>query len=208
MARLGDNPIPGTTGYAEVIERFASASQALDFAVVCCAFVPFLPASGASVLDVGAGIGQNAAALARRGFRVTAVEPLAVFRERGQRLFKDLTIKWCADALPDMTSFAARGTSFAFILVEGVWHHLDEPERRAALSRLHGLLSLGGCLALSLRSGPPGAGTWVFPTDPGTTRREAEALGFHCRWASENEPSVYPHRPQVRWARLVLAKRG
>ncbi|MFM7600712.1 MAG: class I SAM-dependent methyltransferase, partial [Pseudanabaena sp.] len=68
--------VPGTEGYQRSIEPFIQTSQALSFNVVCSDFLRFIPAPPCRVLDIGAGAGQNSAALAALGHAVTAVEPM------------------------------------------------------------------------------------------------------------------------------------
>jgi ubiquinone/menaquinone biosynthesis C-methylase UbiE len=50
--------------------------------------------AGSSVADIGAGTGKLAVPLARRGFRVSAVEPNAAMRVLGQRNSQGLPIVW------------------------------------------------------------------------------------------------------------------
>jgi SAM-dependent methyltransferase len=147
----------GTSGYAEAAP--ALLRTVLPFEAVHEPILHFMPSPPARILDVGAGPGHDAAAFARLGHRVTAVEPTAALREGAQRLYADLPIRWLADSLPGLAPLeAGDAASFDFILLSGVWMHLDEAERRAAFPRLAGLLAPGGVLAISLRHGwvPPG----------------------------------------------------
>ncbi len=70
--------VPGTRGYEDRFDAFIAATGSLDFETANAPFLPYLSARPARVLDVGAGAGQNAAALAARGHAVVAVEPLPV----------------------------------------------------------------------------------------------------------------------------------
>lgn len=198
--------VPGTQGYGNSVERFIAATRDLSFHVVCKGVAGFIPDEPARVLDVGAGIGQNAAALAEMGHEVVAVEPMKPFLDHGRSRYSQLPIDWYQDSLPWLGKIATKEKPFGFILVEAVWHHLDENERQQALTRLAGILHRDGICAISLRNGPPGAGTRVFPTDAGRTVRQAETSGLDCVYCSETLPSVLPGKEQVNWTRVVLRK--
>ena len=66
--------VRGTAGYERWISHFIENSQAFDFHEVCKSFIEFLPVAPANILDVGAGAGQNAMALAQMGHSVVAVD--------------------------------------------------------------------------------------------------------------------------------------
>ncbi|WP_309385012.1 class I SAM-dependent methyltransferase [Cerasicoccus frondis] len=198
--------VAGVQGYDRAIERFVESSQQLNFLETNRDFLPFLPKAPARVLDLGAGAGQNAAALARLGFQVTAIEPMPEFLQAAQAAYTGLAIDWRQDSLPLLDSLVGGEASFRFMLVDGVWHHLSEAERRAAFERLAPLLVSGGRLALSLRNGPPGLGLKVHPTDVDRTVNAAKELGLRCILRIEDQPSIFKHKPEVRWARVVLEK--
>jgi len=150
---------PGTSGYAHAAPALLRTVLPFEAAHEPILHLHLMPSSPGRILDVGAGPGHDAATFARRGHQVTAVEPTAALREGAQRLYADLPIRWLADSLPDLTTLAsADAASFDFILLSGVWMHLDLAERRAAFPRLASLLAPAGVLALSLRHGwvPPG----------------------------------------------------
>lgn len=165
--------VPGTQGYEQNITRFVALSQAQDFTQVNRDFLPYLPAPPARVLDLGAGVGQNAAALADLGYAVVAVEPLALFRSIAQETYADRDILWIEDHLPPLQKLGAETPPFDFILLDGVWHHLNADERPLALARIAQLLNTGGKCALSLRNGPAGMGSHIFPIEISTTLEQA-----------------------------------
>jgi len=86
--------VPGTEGYADdaawLIPRYAEVSFEEKYQAVwhLLASVP------GSVLDLGAGAGTDSAWLAKRGHRVTAVEPVAAFRDACTRLHPSLQVEW------------------------------------------------------------------------------------------------------------------
>ncbi|MEM8768420.1 MAG: class I SAM-dependent methyltransferase [Pseudomonadota bacterium] len=191
---------PGTEGYEAHIDAFLAACDTLEFDTVNADFLPFLPEPPARVLDLGAGAGQNAAALVRLGHSVTAVEPLAAFRAAAQERHADAEIHWIGDSLPELLQ--VRG-EFDFILVDGVWQHLNEGEQRRALARISALLARDGRLAISFRHGPAGAGTCVYPIDDERQLREAAALGLERELYLSNQPSLLPNKTAVRWSRAL-----
>ncbi|MEM7561610.1 MAG: class I SAM-dependent methyltransferase [Pseudomonadota bacterium] len=199
--------VAGTQGYEKSVRPFLEATRRLSFDVVCKDFIDFLPSAPTRILDAGAGIGQNAAALAKMGHTVVAVEPLQAFLTSAQAAYSHLPITWLQDSLPLIEKISAEENPFGFILVEAVWHHLNEDERACALSRLCRILGRNGSCAISLRNGPPGLGTHVFPTDATATVQQAQRLGLNCVLCRENLPSILPNKETVTWSRLVLQKR-
>ncbi len=196
----------GTEGYQQNINRFVEISQSLDFQEVCKDFINFLPGKNAHVLDLGAGVGQNAAALDKLGFNVTAIEPIQDFVDVAQKTYTNTSVNWLCDSLPDMHCLEDKRIKFEFILIEGVWHHLDETERTKAANRLSTLISKHGKCAISLRNGPPGLGTKVYPTDPDKTVTLFMNHGFSCLFKIQNQPSILANKEQVSWARVVFEK--
>lgn len=198
--------VPGTSGYGRAIDRFVEVSQSLDFHVVCADFVAFLPGAPARILDVGAGAGQNSAALAQMGYSVVAVEPVAEFLAAALEKYSVQPVTWIQDSLPLLANLKLDDEKFDVVLVEAVWHHLNPQERIRAFQRLGPMLSPRGKLAMSLRNGPAGLGTRVFPTDPRNTIELAVQQGMKCILRKENLPSLLPGKEEVVWSRLVFEK--
>lgn len=198
--------VPGTAGYARAIDRFVAVSLGLDFASVCKAFIPHLPALPARILDLGAGVGQNAAALSEMGYAVVAVDPMEPFLAVARARYPNLPVAWLRDSLPRIESLGQGRDMFDFVLVEAVWHHLSPAERTGSLERMASLLAPGGRVAISLRNGPAGLGTRVFPTEASAVIAEAKKCGLACIHRQENQPSILPDKGNVRWARIVLEK--
>ena len=185
---------------------FAEASHGLDFAEINKDFLEFLPPAPGFVLDAGAGVGQNAAALAQLGHLVVAVEPLAAFLEVARSTYGGLDILWVEDSLPLLQKLAYASGAFNFILVAGVWHHLDEQERVLCMARFATLMSDGGVCAMSLRHGPAGVGKHVFPTDGQRTAALATEYSLRVVLHLTNQPSQMRNKAGVTWTRLVLRK--
>ncbi len=200
--------VPGIAGYAEAGQRFVDATLALTFRELHQDFIPFFPKQPAYILDIGAGIGRDAAAFARMGYTVIAVEPLITFRDTGMNMYPASGVEWIDDALPALHMLKGRESRFDFILVSGVWHHLRPEEQLAAAQRTAALLKPGGILALSLRNGPAGVGRHIFPTNGRQTIVTAGIYGLSPLLWLEHQPSLMPGKEAVYWTKLVLQKQG
>lgn len=114
------------------------------------------------ILDVGAGSGRDAAAMASLGHQVTAVEPSARMRLLAQRLHPAASIEWKDSALPGLTGLPD-SEQYDVILLSAVWMHVQPKDRQAAFRRLAGLLAPGGRIYMTLRLGPADAERAIFP---------------------------------------------
>jgi 2-polyprenyl-3-methyl-5-hydroxy-6-metoxy-1,4-benzoquinol methylase len=197
---------PGTEGYEKFVPLFIQSSQNLKFDVVCKDFLAFLPSKNSSILDLGAGAGQNSAALDRLGFNVTAIEPMKEFLNAAINQYRDTSIKWLNGSLPDIACLEPHKETFDFVLIDAVWHHLCESERDLATAKISSLINKNGRCAISLRNGPSGMGTRVFPTKSNDTITLFESYGFKCIFSLSNQPSILPHKDKVKWQRIVLEK--
>ena len=121
-----------------------------------------LPAAPSHVLDIGSGIGKDAAAFAAMGHSVVAVEPTQELRLPGIALHDAPRITWLDDSLPDLSVLRARNETFDLIMLSAVWMHLDAAQRQRAMSRLASLMNASATLILSLRHGPVPAGRRMF----------------------------------------------
>jgi len=200
-------PLAGTEGYAEAAAGLLA--RRLDFARVHAPLLHLLPAAPARVLDVGAGPGHDAAALAAAGYAVTAVEPVAELRDGGRALYPRSAIEWIDDRLPDLAALAGREGGYDLVLLSVVWMHLDAARRRRGLPRLAALLRPGGRLFLSLRHGPVPAGRRMFRVSGAETIALAEATGLETllrrRRGSVQEAN---RRAGVTWTHLAFARSG
>lgn len=197
--------VPGTTGYAEVTARFIEATRAIDFAHLHAPFLDLIPTAPTRALDLGAGIGRDAAALAEMGHEVVAVEPLTEFLRAARSLYPDPRITWLKNALPELSLLGSEAT-FGFVLSSGVWHHLDPDEQRRAMARIAALMAPGAVFAVSLRHGPAGAGSHVFPTDGVTTAELASVHGLRAVVHLPHQPSLMPGKEAVSWTRMAFVK--
>ncbi len=94
-------------------------------------------------VDLGAGEGRNAIWLARRGWRVTAVDFAQAGLDKGRTLADGLDIEWvCADA----TAWRAEEPAYDVALV--AYLQVPAPDRRAAVRNAFAALRDGGTFLL------------------------------------------------------------
>jgi 2-polyprenyl-3-methyl-5-hydroxy-6-metoxy-1,4-benzoquinol methylase len=105
-----------------------------------------LEISGGSLLDLGTGLGTQAVALARRGFRVTAsdISPVALSRVKDRAGEVD----WLVDDILD----SRIRRRFAFILDRGCFHCLEPGDRSRYVAQVGRLLCRDGLLFLKTLS--------------------------------------------------------
>ena len=195
----------GTEGYAEEAETLIRRYESVSFDEVHAAVLHLLPDKPGRALDIGAGTGRDAGALAAKGYQVVAVEPTLEFRARARELHPSPRIEWLDDSLPGLRSLADRGGSFDLIFSSAVWMHLDEGQRRQAMPNVARLLRPGGVLVLSLRHGPVPAGRRMFEVTAEETIDLAQAEGLDLLLHVDKQES--PRRqPDVLWTRLAFRR--
>ena len=144
-SRLGtiviDPVVRGSRGYAEQAEELVARYEGIDFPAKHQAVLPLLPAAPASVIDIGAGTGRDAAWLAERGYRVVAVEPTEALRSRAIALHPSPAIEWIDDSLPALRRVVAQRRRFDLVMLTAVWMHLDAEERRVAMANVAALVA-------------------------------------------------------------------
>ncbi len=194
--------IQGTAGYGAQAQALATQYESVTFEDVHRDVLHLFPKTAGTVLDIGAGSGRDAAALARRGHRVTAVEPTAELRAEGQRLHADAAIAWRDDHLPDLAHTLASGQRHDLILLTAVWMHLDAQERDTAMRAIAALLAEGGRVVMSLRHGPVPEGRRMFDVSADETIALAAAQGLTVCHHGEREDML--GREGVSWSFLAF----
>lgn len=131
----------------------AESYESVTFEEVHSNILDWLPPSGARVLDVGAGSGRDAAALASRGLVVVAVEPAARMLTDAKLRHERSEIEWVQDKLPALTQL--NGQRYHLVLLSAVWMFIPPAERLASMRRVGSLLADGGVAVLDvLPEGP------------------------------------------------------
>jgi HAD superfamily hydrolase (TIGR01509 family) len=196
-------PADGTAGYAEAADALAEQYESVTFADVHREALPFLPAAPARVLDIGAGTGRDAAALAALGHRVVAAEPVAELRAHARRLHAGRPIDWVDDRLPDLPALRERGEEFDLVLLSAVWMHLDASERAQGIKRVAELLAPGATVVLVVRHGPVPPGRRMFDVPVEETVALAASVGLRLVHQA-TRPDLHG-RPGVRMTTFVLS---
>lgn len=201
------NRFPGTDGYEAEAPVLVERYEALRFEEVHGPILHLLPTAPSRVLDIGAGTGRDAAALAALGHRVVAVEPTEALRQAAMQRHAASTIEWIDDGLPLLDRVRARGDLYGLIMLTAVWMHLDAGERQRGMQALSALLAPGGLMAFMLRHGPIPPERRMF----NVTWAETIALGsLHGLTAvfETLQPPLSPGNWQagVTWSRGVLQR--
>ena len=154
--------IPGTQGYAEHAAQLIERYEAVSFPEKNRAVLHLVPSPPASVLDIGAGTGADAAWLAGRGHQVLAVEPTAELRSYGVARYPSPSIEWIDDSLPRLVGVIGRQQKFDLVFLSAVWMHLDKPARTLDMPIVASLLAWDGVVIMSLRHGTVPSGRVMF----------------------------------------------
>ena len=189
-------------GYDLGAHALAPEYERPPFEDVHAPVLDLLPASAASVLDVGAGTGRDAAWFASRGHDVVAVEPSAQMRAAGKARHPSPRIRWIDDRLPALDRVSGSKTSFNLIWLSAVWMHVPPSARARAFRKLVSVLSPGGGMMVSLRQGPPPSGRPMQPA----TAAEVETLARRHDLQTirmERHTDVF-QRPGISWEILWL----
>ncbi|MFZ6746219.1 class I SAM-dependent methyltransferase [Undibacterium sp. JH2W] len=199
--------ISGTEGYAEMAEFLVQQWQDISFEQHHAMILHLLPLAPSRVLDLGSGIGSDAAAFAAMGHSVVAVEPTEELRLPGIALHDTPSITWLDDSLPDLPVVQARKETFDLIMLSAVWMHLDATQRQRAMPKLAGLMSESASLILSLRHGPIPAGRRMFDVSTEETIELAAAQNLlpilNVRTASLQKVN---QQNAVMWTRLAFRR--
>jgi SAM-dependent methyltransferase len=192
----------GNEGYAEEAAALTRQYESVRFEDVHAEVLHLFPAAPSDVLDVGAGTGRDAAALAAMGHRVVAVEPTAEFRDRAARLHPSPRIEWVSDHLPHLAGLARRGDRFDVVMLTAVWIHLNPGQRREAMPTVATLLRPGGIFLLNLRHGPaPPGRRRLFEASADETIDLAASHGLRLVVRAGKQADFY-RRPEVTWTSL------
>ena len=161
-----------------------------------------LPSKRATVLDVGAGTGRDAAWLASEGHDVVAVEPSSGMRAAARKRYTDRPIQWLTDSLPGLDRTFKSGLSFDVILLSAVWMHVAPSDRARAFRKLITLLKPGGLLAITVRSGPAEPERGCHPVSADEVRTLARNHGAFVEHERLSDDQL--GRPHVQWTHFAI----
>jgi 2-polyprenyl-3-methyl-5-hydroxy-6-metoxy-1,4-benzoquinol methylase len=156
---------------------------------------------GARVLDIGAGSGRDAAALAALGHKVTAVDPSLKMLRLARALHPANDVEWLADSMPGLSK--VQGT-FDVVLLSAVWMHVPPADRGGALSRITDLLAPGGRVYMTLRLGQGDLDRAMWSVSADEVRRLAARRGLQTLDLGR-QPDLLG-RDTVSWQTLVLTR--
>jgi SAM-dependent methyltransferase len=196
--------IAGTAGYGAEAAKLAIQYESIKFEDVHRDVIHLIPLKASHVLDIGAGSGRDAAALAKLGHQVVAVEPTPELRSEGQRLHALATLEWVDDQLPMLHVMRGRRQRFDLILLTAVWMHLDASEREIAMFAIAELLDEGGLVIMSLRHGPVPVGRRMFDVSADETVALGMRAGLHKHHCSSREDML--GRADVSWSFVGLRR--
>jgi 2-polyprenyl-3-methyl-5-hydroxy-6-metoxy-1,4-benzoquinol methylase len=199
--------VPGTEGYAEYAGALANDWRKISFRDLHQTVLHLIPTAPSRILDVGAGMGRDTAALASMGHSVVAVEPVDELRAAAINFYPASSVVWLDDSLPELRLVRERAHTFTVVMVTAVWMHLDEAQRRRGMDTLSDLLDEGGLVIMSLRHGPVSTGRRMFDVSAADTIRLAEAHNLQLLLNVCSDSVQQTNRSMgVTWARLVFRK--
>ena len=196
--------VAGTAGYDLHSDALVASYESIRFEDVHRDVLHLVPPTPGRVLDVGAGTGRDAAALARRGHEVVAVEPSPGLRTAGERLHAALPIVWIDDHLPDLTVLRQRRERFDLVFLTAVWMHLDAAERTTAMVALVDVLAEAGQIVMTLRHGPVPDERRMFDVSADETVALAQAHGLVAHHRSARGDML--GRDDVTWSVLAFRR--
>jgi ubiquinone/menaquinone biosynthesis C-methylase UbiE len=185
----------GYPGFAGVTGLFAGLTMLVSGRAVARLAVDLASVSdGDRVVDVGCGPGSAVRAAARRGARVTGVDPAPVMLRLARALTRDrVGITWTQGAAEDLRLPDGSATA--------VWslHHWKDVT--AGLAEAQRVLASGGRFLVIERRVRPGA---TGLASHGWTDQQAESLAAQCRTAGFDDVRIETHTPGRRAVKVVV----
>lgn len=198
---------PSNAGYAQEAPRLLQRYEGLASEDVHAQWRQWIPAAPSRVLDIGAGTGRDAAWFVSLGHSVLAVEPTDELRHGAQQLHPEPEITWLKDSLPDLAQVQARAETFDVIMLNAVWMHLTEQERRTGFETLVSLMAPGARLFMSQRHGPVPEKRRMFDVSGAETISLAAPHGLETLYHERNGSQLAENRNLgVEWTCLVFEK--
>lgn len=181
---------PTSRFYDDNSQRLFEQYQSLSFDRIHGEWLHHLSSQPGLALDVGAGSGRDAKALAKRGWQVIAVEPADRLRALGQAHTFGDDISWLSDTLPSLNLVRHLSQRFQLILVSAVWMHLGHDDQKRSLRVLSSLLAPGGVLVITCREGPSGDERLFQSVNLSALERWAQNLALLPLQTSHNDDQL------------------
>ena len=176
--------------------------ESIDPETLHADILDLLPQLPASVIDIGAGSGRDAAWFASKGYSVLAVEPSETMRDEGRRRHPDPRITWLDDGLPGLSSVYRLGGSFDVAVLSAVWMHVHPKERGRAFRKIVNILKPNGMIVVRLKTGPVEVERGMHPVSAEEIGRLARGHGAVILTERMSEDLL--GRSDTRWSTLVL----
>ncbi|GJH29282.1 bifunctional 2-polyprenyl-6-hydroxyphenol methylase/3-demethylubiquinol 3-O-methyltransferase UbiG [Caballeronia novacaledonica] len=197
----------GTEGYAEYAAQMIERWERMPFSDLHGDVAHLLPEVPSLILDVGAGSGRDASALAEMGHSIVAVEPVDALRNFGSTRHRSSRIEWVDDSLPDLNVVRSMNLAFDVAMLTAVWMHIDASERVHAMRHLSSLLLHGGHVLMTIRHGPVPTGRRMFEVTHDETVQLAAVCGLRCVHSDTTGSIQESNRNQgVTWTRLAFRR--
>ena len=159
-----------------------------------------------NALDVGSGIGRDAAYLSALGYTVVAIDPSQQMLDQAQQNFPDADILWLKDALPHLNESIKLQLKFSLILLSAVWMHVPKSQRQRAIRKLSSLLAPNGKIVITLRHGEFTDGRISFGVSSDELRKYAFEYGLSFSLPAGGERSNDElQRADVTWETVILS---
>ncbi len=184
-------------GYDRQAVELAERYEQFAFENVHAQVLDLLPEAGASVLDVGAGSGRDAAWFASEGYQVTAVEPSSKLREAARTRQTSPNIHWINDRLPSLKEVLRSKLTFDLVWLSAMWMHVPPKHQRRALRNLVSVMSPGASMMISLRQGPPDPSRPMCEVRTNELERLARDCGLQV--TAETGREDVQERPGISW---------
>jgi 2-polyprenyl-3-methyl-5-hydroxy-6-metoxy-1,4-benzoquinol methylase len=191
--------------YNRNAEALAARYDKARFEDIHADLLRFLPDRGGAVLDVGAGSGRDAIALAAMGYAVVAVEPAVELAKLAHAHHAGAAVKWITDALPRLALLNEQRCIFDFILCSAVIMHIPPGDLDASFETLFGLLSTEGHLAISFRRPIATDDSKLFHAHSGKDLAAA-ARRAGLEVVSESQNADRLGRSGIEWQTVVFRK--
>ncbi len=182
--------IPTARFYNDNAQQLFNQYQSLSFERVHGEWLHHLPTQPGLALDIGAGSGRDAKALAERGWQVMAIEPAEKLRALGETYTHEGDVSWIDDTLPALNRVRQLSQRFQLILVSAVWMHLSTDEQQRSLRVLSSLLAPGGLLVITYRESSDSDKRQFYSVNTGVLDSWAFDLALLPVQASHNDDQL------------------